>query len=133
MDLKNLSVFSMATKNMSYLSARQKVLAENIANANTPNYLAKDVHKPNFADELKHQMPLMTTNSKHFPINGSHNINNKIYTPNPTHALTLDGNGVDLENQLNEVSNTKGTYNEMLKIYNKTKSMIEASAKTTGV
>ncbi len=133
MDLKNLKVFSMAAKNMDYLSARQQVLAENIANANTPDYLAKDINKPNFSEELRHQMPLKTTNSKHFPVIGIQHSSNKVYTPRPTQALTLDGNGVDLEKQLNEVSNTKGTYNEMLKIYNKTKAMIEASAKTTGV
>ena len=33
MDLKNLTVFNMASKNMQYLAARQQVIAENIANS----------------------------------------------------------------------------------------------------
>ena len=65
MDLKNLTVFSLANKNMQYLSARQRVLAANIANASTPNYLAQDVEKPSVLqgkEEVKHaNLTLHTT------------------------------------------------------------------------
>ncbi|MFI3241011.1 MAG: flagellar basal body rod protein FlgB [Alphaproteobacteria bacterium] len=133
MDIKNLDVFAAATKNMRYLSARQEVLAENIANANTPDYLAKDIQKPSFDDELKSQMALRTTNNKHFAmpqVGASSGF--KVYTPQPVSGLTIDGNGVDIESQINQVSSTKGEYNEMLKLINKHKSMIEVASKVTG-
>ena len=50
MDLNNLSIFSMAKTEMAYLTERQKVLATNIANANTPHYLPQDVEEPSFAN-----------------------------------------------------------------------------------
>ena len=45
MALNNLSIFSMAKTEMAYLTERQKVLATNIANANTPHYLPQDVEE----------------------------------------------------------------------------------------
>ena len=48
-------------------------------------------------------------------------------TPKPDTALTIDGNGVVLEDQLNEVSKTKGDYNRMLTIYGKYKSMLQTA------
>ena len=55
MDLNNVSVFNLANKNLQYLAERQRVLAENIANANTPGYLPKDVKKPDFFTKIKPQ------------------------------------------------------------------------------
>ena len=53
MDLNNLALFRMVDKQRSYLSERQKVLATNVANANTPNYLPKDIEKPDFSYEVR--------------------------------------------------------------------------------
>lgn len=53
MDLNNLTIFQMANKELNYLTERQKVLAANLANSNTPGYVAKDLEKPQFAEVLK--------------------------------------------------------------------------------
>lgn len=44
-------MFQMASQRLEWLSARQKVVAENIANANTPSYAGRDVQ--NFEDFLQ--------------------------------------------------------------------------------
>lgn len=124
MDLKNLSVFSLAQQNMQYLSAKEKVIAGNIANASTPGYLAKDIEKPDFGNAVTANLPLKTTNAKH--LNGTNFGNNlKVYTPDPTSALTIDGNGVILEDQMNEASKASSEYKRMITIYNKYKSMLQ--------
>ncbi len=141
MDLKNLTVFSLAQQNMRYLSARQKVLAENIANAATPNYLPKDVSKPAFLSNLEENrtnLPLRVTDAKHFAElkSVSEKRNSKgfdVYTPQPKDALTIDGNGVILEDQMNEASKASSEYNRMVTIYNAYKNMIAtATTKITG-
>ena len=142
MDLKNLTVFSLANKNMQYLSARQRVLAANIANASTPNYLAQDVEKPSVLqgkEEVKHaNLTLHTTNAKHFSefLSASKPKGDKgfvVYTPQPKDALTIDGNGVILEDQMNEASKASSEYKRMITIYNSYKNMLSvANTKING-
>ena len=94
MALNNLSIFSMAKTEMAYLTERQKVLATNIANANTPHYLPQDVEEPSFANVLRTSLPMTLTNEKHLAGIPSGNGGFRVYTPKPDTALTIDGNGV---------------------------------------
>ncbi len=129
MDLKNLSVFNMANQNMRYLQARQQVIAENIANASTPDYLARDIEKPNFGQEISAAagLKMTTTNPKHLSSVGikDDSASYRVYTPQPSEALTIDGNGVILEQQMNEASKASSEYKRMITIYNKYKSMLQ--------
>lgn len=43
MKLDSIHLFQLASARMQWLSARQKVISENIANADTPGYRARDV------------------------------------------------------------------------------------------
>lgn len=43
MKLSGMSFFQLASQRMSWLGARQAVISENIANADTPDYRAKEV------------------------------------------------------------------------------------------
>ncbi len=131
MDLKNLSVFNMANQNMRFLQAKQQVIAENIANATTPGYLARAIEKPNFGREIAAaaNLKLTTTNPKHLTgIPDKSNSAYRIYTPQPSEALTIDGNGVILEEQMNEASKASSEYHRMITIYNKYKSMMQIAA-----
>lgn len=51
-----------------YANIRHGVLASNIANADTPNYKAKDI---SFRKELENELEMMTTSEKH--INSKNN------------------------------------------------------------
>ena len=132
MDLKNLSVFNMAKQNMQYLTARQQVIAENIANASTPGYLARDVQKPTFEQELtgSSAFKMNTTNPKHIQGTLSQNQQGSyvVYTPQPSEALTIDGNGVILEQQMNEASKVSSEYKRMITIFNKYKSLMQIAS-----
>ena len=43
MDLSSIDVFALAGKRLAWIDQRQAVLAQNIANANTPGYAARDI------------------------------------------------------------------------------------------
>ena len=124
MDLNDLSLHQVATQKMRYLTERQKVLATNVANANTPGYLPKDLEEPDFASVLQKNLPMKVTNAKHIGGIGT-DLNGRLYTPKPTTALTIDGNRVVLEDQLNEISKDKGEYERLITIYNKYRTMIK--------
>ncbi len=113
---------------MQYLQAKQQVIAENIANASTPGYLARDIEKPSFGQEISAAagLKLSTTNPKHISTVGIKDSSAyHVYTPQPSEALTIDGNGVILEQQMNEASKASSEYKRMITIYNKYKSMMQ--------
>ncbi len=141
MDLKNLTVFNLANQNMRYLSAKERVIAANIANASTPNYLPQDITKPSFLSNLTVEKPLLelkTTNIKHIGELKSQTKSNNyqgpiVFTPKPNNALTIDGNGVILEEQMNEASKASSEYKRMITIYNSYKNMLSvANTKING-
>ncbi|MBE6443311.1 MAG: hypothetical protein E7020_01425 [Alphaproteobacteria bacterium] len=141
MDLKNLTVFNLANQNMRYLSAKERVIAANIANASTPNYLPQDITKPSFLSNLTVEKPLLelkTTNIKHIGELKSQTKSNNyqgpiVFTPKPNNALTIDGNGVILEEQMNEASKASSEYKRMITIYNSYKNMLSvANTKISG-
>lgn len=128
MDLENLSVFNLAHQNMQYLTEKQRVIAGNLANANTPDYLAKDVEKPSFSNELSRTLAMTVTNQMHMNGIAGGGFANKVYTPKPTTPLTIDGNGVVIEDQLNAASKASGEYNRMITIYSKYRTMLKTAA-----
>ncbi len=132
MDLNSLTLFQRANTELDYLTERQKVLAANLANANTPGYVAKDLEKPRFDEVLKDTLPLSVTNEKHFATLPSETSSGGVFTPRPDYALTIDGNGVIIEDQLNKVADTKGDYNRMLSIYTSYRNMLRTAAAKVG-
>jgi flagellar basal-body rod protein FlgB len=52
MAITDLPLFSMLKTRMHWLEQRQKLLAENVANANTPNYRGRDLKQLDFKSTL---------------------------------------------------------------------------------
>ena len=68
MDIQHIPLFSLLSNHMSWLSARQSVLAENVSNADTPNYIARDLRPLDFAGILRDQaftLKPAATNANH--------------------------------------------------------------------
>ena len=127
MDLQGLSVLNLASQNMKYLTEKERVIATNLANSNTTGYLARDIKKPDFGSELSGKLAMKTTNPMHMSGIGRAVFSNEVYTPQPTTPLTIDGNGVIIEDQLNEASKASGEYNRMITIYNKYRTMLKTA------
>lgn len=133
MDLNNLHVVDLIKKNMRYQAAKERVAAENIANSTTPKYLPKEVAEPDFknalADVQTPKLEMVTTNAKHLThddaVTKTEDGEFMVYTPKPTSPLTIDGNGVIIEDQLNQANKASGEYNRMITIYNSYQNMIK--------
>ena len=65
-DLNNLKLFQMALTKMDWASARQKVLAQNVANADTPDYKEKDLKALNFKSVLRETAPVHVTRHQRY-------------------------------------------------------------------
>ena len=53
MSLNQLPLFGLLRDNMQWLGQRQAVLAENVANADTPGYRARDLVPQDFGEMLQ--------------------------------------------------------------------------------
>lgn len=128
MDLSKLDVFRMAGQKMGWLTERQVVLANNIANADTPNYRSRDLKSLNFSRMLDDtpKMGVARTSSGH--IMGSagrtdfrtvRERTSDVYEVNP------NDNTVIMEEQLMKVSESTMQFQLATNIYNKNLSMLK--------
>ena len=69
MDLNSLTLFQAAKKRLQWLTQRQEVLSQNIANSDTPRYRSRDLRSYNFREILRResfQMNMKTSEGNHF-------------------------------------------------------------------
>ncbi|SEH35048.1 flagellar basal body rod protein FlgB [Magnetospirillum fulvum] len=122
-----LDIFKVTKAQMDWLAQRQEVLAENIANANTPRYLPKDLKPVSFKEVLSDsQTPTVTaiaTNPAHIvPEMGLDPF--KSVTQRKTYESTPDGNAVILEEQMAKIGEAGSSYNAAASLFQKYQKMI---------
>ncbi len=132
MDITKLPLFEVMRQRMAFLSARQTVLAENVANANTPGYRAKDIEEPDFAaiaaGEEGGAGVMTTTNPMHIATPAGASAGGFRAKPTPDSESTPNGNSVVLEDQMMKVSSTQMDYATVTQLYRKALSMIRMAA-----
>lgn len=117
MDLKSIPLFEAITRRMSWLTERQSVLAENVANANTPGYLEKDLKEPDFRALVagaSKPVHLTATQPGHITKTSSDML---LPTIDTTTDRTLNGNGVSVEAQMMKVSENTSDYSLITTLY----------------
>src|ERR1700733_12099117 len=100
MDFSNIGLFNIMKAKMDYISARQGVLAQNIANADTPGYKAMDVAEPDFKKLVAHGLQMTTTSPKHMTGGKGGSSGFKIEKRPGTDELNPDGNNVVIEEEM---------------------------------
>lgn len=117
MDLQKLSFFQIAQERMDWLAQRQKVVSQNLANANTPGYEAKDLKEIDFKSALSRTLaretqsiPATRTDPAHLtgslPQAGPY----RTETERRPFEYTLDKNGVDVEEQMEKAASNRSAY-----------------------
>lgn len=122
MNLQDLTVFRMMSDQMAWLSQRQRVLAENVANADTPNYNARDLKPVKFDKVLRQQdlkLTLATTDEAHIASDGRPGDVGKETDVRAPYEISPTRNGVVLEEQLVKVNANTGQYQLMTGLYRK--------------
>lgn len=130
MDITKLPLFETMRERMAFLSARQTVLAENVANANTPGYRARDIEEPDFAAIAAGETgtgSLTVTNPMHISSSGTPGGKFRAKDMSDSES-TPNGNSVVLEDQMMKVSSTQMDYATVTQLYRKALSMIRMAA-----
>ncbi|MDA1098910.1 MAG: flagellar basal body rod protein FlgB [Proteobacteria bacterium] len=121
MTLSTMSYFQALNTRMSWLNERQRLLAENVANANTSGFLAKDLAEPDFRDLLrKSAAPVAMARTAGRHIQGVANADaTKFKILKLDEAADKSGNSVSLETEMMKVSQSVADHELMSNLYRK--------------
>ena len=127
MDMSKLAVFRMTTGKMSWLAERQRVLSQNIANSDTPEYKPRDMKEVDFRNLVKQSsrgVALNRTHKSHMSL-GSERFKFEIKNSRDIYETAPSGNAVILEQQLIKNAETVTDYQLMTNLYRKHVSMFK--------
>lgn len=132
MTIENISLFQAMNAKMSYLTQRQKVISQNVANADTPGYISQDLGKADFSamvsniDKNKMHVALETSNPNH-QLPPSQSARPKILVNKEPYDVKPDGNSVTLEEQMVKSNDVQMNYALMINLYRDSVDMIRTS------
>jgi flagellar basal-body rod protein FlgB len=129
MDLPDIPLLSILRERMSWLNQRQEVLTQNVANADTPGYSARDIKPLDFSDELrKAESPMQTagqltvTDPRHISISSA---------PSAFEDYQVNGGSggstASLEQEMIKVSDTQAQFQAATNLYAKAVTMMKTA------
>jgi flagellar basal-body rod protein FlgB len=122
MGLMNMPVFTALTDKMRWHQTRQGLLAEIVANAETPGYRGRDLEQYDFADRSTEFSSAMVTTSAtqpmHFSVSSSEGSAFGAQRM-ANFEITPEGNGVTLEDEMMKVTTNLMDYQAATSLYQK--------------
>ena len=131
MNLPDLPLMSMLRTRMSWLHQRQDVLAQNVANADTPGFVARDLKALDFDEQMRSQVvdkaaSLAVTNVHHISVKTT--SQNKFDDSESRDVESSpNGNAVSLEAEMIKVSDTQAQFQAAANIYAKAMTMMKTA------
>lgn len=116
MQIGGLSLFQALTEKMRWHQERQGVLAENIANADTPGFMERDLKAFSFGEEMKSAVTMTTSVTSPTHISASSG-GGAFGTASAPFEITPSGNGVTLEDEMMKVSSNDMDYEAVTALY----------------
>ena len=134
MNLNEIPLFAMLKGRFGHLSERQRLISQNVANSDTPGYVARDLKTPtDFAEAMRTGggLRMTTTNARHISPPGQ--AARFEATRAPDSETTLDGNSVVVEEQMLKMAESRMAYDAAISLYQKSMTMLRMAAKKPGV
>lgn len=126
MSIVDLPAFSMLRSRMHWHQERQRLLAENVANADTPGFIPRDLSPPKFGPSAHGTAPvvLARTSTAHIRDLASASSN----FPQERHgsyAVRPAGNAVSLEDEMLKVASNAMDYQTAASLYSRSLGLIK--------
>lgn len=129
MDFSNISLFKVAGARLDYLAERQRLIAQNVVNANTPDYQARDL-KP-FESLLNGMRPVDTARTSPMHLVGLRQTGTAQEARRPEQwEVTPDGNSVSLEQEMSKGSDTRDAFALTAGVFQRNVQMLRAAWRT---
>ena len=128
MGIADIPIFSMLRTRMEWHQTRQKVLAENVANADTAGYRPRDLVAPNFERETIRPVigvALSTTEGTH--IGGGATERTPFRSRAGGYETRPTGNAVSLEDQMMKVAANQMDFQAATSLYSHSLNLIKTA------
>jgi flagellar basal-body rod protein FlgB len=128
MPISDIPIFSMLRTKMHWHQDRQRLLAENVANADTPQFRPSDLAPLTFAPQANGVAPvaLAVTNAAHI---ASSDADAGSFDPTHLHEFEVvpSGNGVALEDEMLKVAANQMDYSAATALYTRGLGLIKTA------
>ena len=127
MPITDIPILSLLRTRMEWHQERQRVLAENVANADTPNYRARDLAPPNFESALTgpSAVPLARTDPDHIAAAaGGEAFANESHLK---YEVRPAGNAVTHEDEMMKVASNQMDFDTVADLYSRSLALIKVA------
>ena len=135
MDIANTAFFATLRTRLDQLGERQRLIAENIANASTPGYRPRDLDTSAFERLLARGagggLAMARTSTAHMAAGGPVDVAPETITRDDGET-TIDGNAVVLEEEMARAAETRMNFEASLALYQKGLQLVRMAAKPPG-
>ena len=129
----DLPLLSQIKGRLGWLDERQRVIAQNVANSDTPGYAARDLNRPtDFAAAMARGGGLQMTRTSAMHIAPAGQTARFQSAAAPDSETTLDGNSVVVEEQMLKMAESRMAYDAAISFYQKSMNMLRMAAKPPG-
>jgi len=137
MDTGEIPLFSMLRSRMSYLGDRQRVISENVANADTPRYAPHDLKPFSFEAHVKAAaagggVVQAVTQPGHMQAPNARGPSGAKVVKIHDSETTLDGNSVVLEEEMMKLTDSRMNYDAAVSFYQKSVDMLRMALRKPG-
>ena len=139
MGLDDIPLFSMLKGKLGYVNQRERLISENIANADTPGYTPSDLKAFSFDAMLRPRLGLSglaRTDPAHIagrPAGSSGGTADPYRAQAaPDSETRLDGNQVVLEEQMSKMTEARIDYEAAIDFYQQSMNLISMAARAPG-
>ena len=116
-----LPLLSALTEKMKWHQARQSLLAENVANAETPGYKGRDLAAFGFAEHMANLstagIATAATQPMHISVEGTAGAGGFGAQQLNSFEITPEGNGITLEDEMMKVASNQLDYQTITAVY----------------
>lgn len=112
MDIDKITLSDLGMAKLDWAAKRARLIAQNVANADTPGYKARDLDKFTFKDALQAVAPVTVARTNPLHLKGTIPEQSRfvVRKNHKTPEESPDGNNVVVEEQMQKLSDASGAY-----------------------
>jgi flagellar basal-body rod protein FlgB len=129
MAISDLPLFSMLRTRMHWHQERQRILAENVSNADTPQYRARDLAPPQFDRGPGGAAPLALRQTNGVHLTGAVGASSSQFQPAAAgrYEVRPAGNAVNLEDEMIKVAANQMDYQAAATLYQRSLGLLKTA------